>query len=44
MNAFVESLKRLYIGKKVKKEQLDHLFSVGKLSKEEYEYILRKGE
>lgn len=44
MSDFVESLKRLYGSKMLKNEQLDHLLSIGKISKEEFEYIKRKEE
>ena len=43
MNDFVESLKRLYQKRKILKiEQLNKLLSTGKISKEEFDYILRK--
>ena len=42
MSDFIESLKRLYRNKMLKNEQLDHLISIGKISKEEFEYIKRK--
>ena len=42
MSDFIESLKRLYRNKMLKNEQLDHLLSIGKISKEEFAYIKRK--
>lgn len=42
MSDFIESLKRLYRNKMLKNEQLDHLLSIGKISKGEFEYIKRK--
>lgn len=44
MTEFVESLKRLYGNKMLKNEQLNHLLSIDKISKEEFEYIKRKEE
>lgn len=44
MSEFIESLQRLYSSKMLKNEQLDHLLSIGKISKEEFEYIKRKEE
>ena len=44
MTEFVESLRRLYGRKMLKNEQLDHLLSIGKISKEEFEHIKRKEE
>ena len=45
MTEFVESLKRLYQDKKVlKMEQLNKLLSDKKISKQDFEYIIRKEE
>lgn len=44
MSDFVESLKRLYRNKMLKNERLDNLLSLGKISKEEFEYIKRREE
>ena len=40
MNQFVESMKRLYNGKKVSEKKIVELFESGKITKEEKEYIL----
>lgn len=42
MSDFVESLKRLYAANMLKLDQLRNLFSKGKISKEELEYIQRE--
>ena len=41
MTIFVESLSRLYHNKSIKIDKLNELLSNGKISKEEYEYILK---
>lgn len=40
MSVFVETLKRLYINKKVTKSKIDSLLKEKKLNKSEYDYIL----
>ena len=40
MRALVESLKRLYKSGRSNKEKVDELFKNGKITEEEYNYIL----
>lgn len=40
MSVFVETLKRLYVNKKVTKSKIDNLLKEKKLNKSEYDYIL----
>lgn len=40
INEFIKSLSRLYADGQVSKERIDELFSNGKISRMEYEYIL----
>lgn len=40
MSTFVESLKRLLKAKKITKKKLKAIFDNGKLTQEEYDYIL----
>lgn len=40
MNQFIESLRRLYLDKKVKEERIIKLFEDGKITVEEKLYIL----
>lgn len=40
MNQFVESMKRLYMGKRIDKEKIMELYKNGKLTIEEVNFIL----
>ena len=40
MRALVESLRRLYKSSRINKEKVDELFKNGKITEEEYNYIL----
>ena len=40
MRTFVESLKRLYAQKRVTKEKIDSYKESGKITEEEYEFII----
>lgn len=40
MSTFVESLKRLYAAGKITTAKLDELLASGKISQEEYNYII----
>jgi hypothetical protein len=40
MRTFVESLKRLYKAGRITKEKLDSFLASGKITQEEYNYIL----
>lgn len=40
MNQFIESLRRLYKMEKISKEKLDELLSNGKITRQEYDYIV----
>ena len=40
MSIFIESLKRLYTSKKVTDEKLQSFLTAGKITQEEYNYIL----
>lgn len=42
MKEFVESLKRLYVAKKIDIEKLNKLYSDKKVTKAEFEYITHK--
>lgn len=42
MNSFVESLKRLYESQKVGIEHINKLLKNGKITEEEYQYIINK--
>lgn len=39
MSQFVESLRRLYVAKRLTKEQIDALLVSKKITQEEYDYI-----
>lgn len=40
MSTLVESLRRLYVGGKVTLEKIDTMLAEGKLTQEEYNYII----
>lgn len=42
MNAFVESVKRLYIQNLITQEKVSDFYKKGKITKQEYDYITEK--
>lgn len=42
MTDFIESLRRLYLGKRLTLEQLNELYSNKKITEEQFKYITKK--